>query len=81
MPGAILLINTDIGKESAVLELLEEFSEVECAYLLYGVYDIAVKLAADDMDVLDDIVRTRIRSLPGVRATLTLVVSKEFRRV
>ncbi|OPY34662.1 MAG: DNA-binding transcriptional regulator AsnC [Methanomassiliicoccales archaeon PtaU1.Bin124] len=81
MAGAIVLINTDIGKESSVLEQLKALDSVECAYLLYGVYDIAVKVRTTDMATMDEVLLTEIRGLPGVRATLTLVVSKEFRRV
>lgn len=80
MPGAIVLVNTDIGKETMVLDGLKAMREVECAYVIYGVYDVVVKVTASDMESLDTVVSKRIRSLDGVRSTLTLVVSKEYRR-
>jgi DNA-binding Lrp family transcriptional regulator len=80
MPGAIVLVNTDIGKETLVLEGLKAMREVESAYVIYGVYDVVVKVTASDLESLDNVVTKRIRALDGVRSTLTLVVSKEYRR-
>jgi DNA-binding Lrp family transcriptional regulator len=81
MPGAIVLINTDIGKEAIVMEGLRSMAEVENAQVVYGVYDIVVKVEAADMDSLDDVISKMIRNLAGVRSTLTLVVNRDYRRV
>jgi len=51
---------------------------VEEAYCAYGVYDIIVKIKADNMDKLKDIITWKVRKLNNVRSTLTmLVTSKE----
>ncbi len=74
MPIAFVLINTEIGSESEVLEALKEVEGVDEAYSVYGVYDIIAKIKADTMDRLKDIVTWRIRRLNKVRSTLTMIV-------
>jgi DNA-binding Lrp family transcriptional regulator len=81
MPMAIVLINTEIGGEQEVFDELSRIEGVREAYIVYGVYDIVVKLEADTMDKLKEIVASRIRRLPKVRSTLTMIVveGKEFK--
>ncbi len=74
MPIAFILINTEIGSESDVLKSLEDVEGIEEAYSVYGVYDIIVKIKAESMDKLKDIVTWRIRRLNKVRSTLTMIV-------
>jgi DNA-binding Lrp family transcriptional regulator len=80
MPGAIVIINTDIGCESQVLEELVRMSEVESAYIVYGVYDIVAKVNAVDLDALEELVSDRVRRIKGIRSTLTLVINREHRK-
>ena len=74
MPIAFVLINAEIGSESDVLKELKVVEGVKEAYSVYGVYDIIVKVAADSMDKLKDIVTWRVRRLNKVRSTLTMIV-------
>ncbi len=82
MATAIVLINTDIGAEEEVLGELDRIEGVTEAYVVYGVYDIVVKVQAPSMDKLKEIVTTRIRRLPKVRSTLTMIVveGKELKK-
>jgi len=81
MPMAIILINTEIGGEQEVFDELSRIESVKEAYIVYGVYDIVVKLESDTMDKLKEIVASKIRKLPKVRSTLTMIVveGKEFK--
>jgi len=74
MPIAFILINAEIGSESDVLKSLEDVEGIEEAYSVYGVYDIIVKIKAESMDKLKDMVTWRIRRLNKVRSTLTMIV-------
>ncbi|PLJ77668.1 Lrp/AsnC family transcriptional regulator [Infirmifilum sp. NZ] len=74
MPTAYVLINCDIGKERAVIEELKKVPGVVEANLLYGVYDIIVKIAGSDEKEIREVILTRIRMLPGVKRTLTMPV-------
>lgn len=77
MPKAIVLINADIGKENEILQELCKTAEVEQALLVYGVYDLVANLQADTMEKLEDAITLRIRRIPGIRSTLTLIVSRQ----
>jgi len=77
MPKAIVLINADIGKENEILQELCKMVEVEQALLVYGVYDLVANLKADTMEKLEDAITLRIRRIPGIRSTLTLIVSRQ----
>ena len=77
MPEAIMLINAEVGKESEVLEAICAMPEAEKAYLVYGVYDIVVMVRTKTMAELEESVSTKLRKVPGIRSTLTLIVSRE----
>lgn len=69
-----MLLNTEIGSEDQVLQALQSIPGVQEAYLVYGVYDLIAKIAADDMDTLKNAIMTKIRQLDKVRSTLTMIV-------
>jgi DNA-binding Lrp family transcriptional regulator len=77
MPMAFVLINTEIGSESAVLGALKKIDAVDEAYMVYGVYDVVAEVKADTMDKLKEIVTWHIRRLDKVRSTLTMIVIEE----
>jgi len=74
MPKAFLLINVESGFEDNVLKELKTFRGVEEAYYSYGVYDIITKIKAETMEQLKDMVTKKVRMLPRVRSTLTLIM-------
>ena len=74
LPEAIVLINTDIGAEEEVLNQILTIEGVSEAYIVYGVYDIVAKVEAPTTEKLKEIITTKIRKLPKVRSTLTMVV-------
>lgn len=74
MPEAIVLINTDIGSEEEVLNLLSSVEGVSEAYVVYGVYDLVIKVSAPTTEELRDIISSKIRKIPKVRSTLTMIV-------
>ena len=74
MTIALVLVNTEIGAEEEVLKRLGEIDYVTEAYIVYGVYDIVAKVEAPSMDKLKEVITWRIRRLPKVRSTLTLIV-------
>ena len=71
---AFVLINMDLGKGATLTEALKEIPEVKKFYNVYGVYDYIVKIEAETMEQLKDIINTKIRSLDYVRSTLTMIV-------
>jgi DNA-binding Lrp family transcriptional regulator len=77
MPKAFVLVNVESGFEDEILRELRGIDGVQEAYFSYGVYDIISKIKADTMEKLKEMVTKRIRSLPKVRSTLTLIMMDE----
>jgi len=60
-----------------VVKELRKIDAVKEAFIVYGVYDVIVKVEADSMDKLKEIVSWKIRRLDKVRSTLTMLVISE----
>lgn len=73
--NAYVLITTEIDRQEEVLQALQDFGSVKEAYAVSGVYNIIAILEAESLVELKNIVSTDIRGLPGVRSTLTMVVT------
>jgi len=76
---AFILINTEIGCEDEVINALGGIEQVKEAYIVYGVYDIVAKVEAEDMETLKDIISSKVRKIPKVRSTMTMLVVEEKR--
>jgi len=74
METAFVLINTEMGSETSVSNLLRENKEVKEVYGVYGVYDLVVRVEAESMQELKDVISTKIRRLENIRSTLTMIV-------
>jgi DNA-binding Lrp family transcriptional regulator len=74
VPVAFVLINAKIDAMEKVLKALENVESVKEAYSVFGVYDVVVKVEADSMDKIKDLVTYRIRKLDGVNSSLTMIV-------
>ncbi len=53
---------------------LKPLQEVKEARLVYGVYDIIVRVEAETMEELKNVVSWTIRRLDRVRSTMTMIV-------
>ena len=71
---AYILINVEPGSEAKVLKELRKMNNVEEAYLSYGVYDLVIRVKADNMEELKTSVTHGIRTIDQVRSTLTLIL-------
>ena len=76
MPIAFVLINSELGKEEQILKELRAIENIKEAHFVYGVYDIIVKVEAESMEKLKEIVTFKIRRLSDVRSTLTMTVAE-----
>ena len=76
MPTAFVLISAELGEEKNLLKQLRSIDHVREAHFVYGVYDVIVKVEAENMDKLKEIVTHNIRSLSEVRSTLTMTVAE-----
>lgn len=74
MEIAFVLINTEMASETDVNRELREIEEVKEVYGVYGVYDLVVRVEAETMQKLKDVISSKIRRLENVRSTLTMIV-------
>ncbi|HHT74594.1 MAG: Lrp/AsnC ligand binding domain-containing protein [Methanomassiliicoccaceae archaeon] len=77
MPAAIVLVSCEVGKEDSVADELCQMQGVESVAIVYGVYDLVVKLSAETLEGLEGLIIKKLRTLSGIRATVTLMVSRE----
>lgn len=74
---AYVLLNTELGQETAIMESLKDVKEVIGIHNLYGIYDLIIEMEADSMDKVKEIVFNRVRRLEHVKSTITLLTYGE----
>jgi DNA-binding Lrp family transcriptional regulator len=73
MTTAYVLINCELGSEEKVFAQLKSLNKVKETRGVFGAYDIVTKIEAASVDIIKDIIATKIRSMDRVRSTLTLM--------
>jgi len=73
---AYILLTVKSGTERRVCDKLREHNEVLEANELYGEYDIIVKVQAEDLSQLDDLLTRKIRSNPSILLTYTMIIAR-----
>jgi len=51
--------------------------EVVEVSVVYGVYDVIVKLEAESMEALKELITSKVRHLNKVRSTMTMIAGPE----
>ena len=72
MSLAFVLINANIGDEDELVKELEAFDLVKEVYTVFGVHDLIVRLEAESINQLKELVTGKIKRLRNVRRTSTL---------
>ncbi|MBL7079196.1 Lrp/AsnC ligand binding domain-containing protein [Candidatus Bathyarchaeota archaeon] len=76
---AYILVNVSTGTEDEVSKALVEFDAVEEVATIYGEYDAIIKVAAKDMNDLDDFITSKLRSVPNIFMTSTMIIAREHK--
>ena len=74
--NAFVLINCSLGSEAKVMQEVRDLNYVEKVYRVYGVYDLIVKVVANDKEDLQHKILL-IRRLEDIKSTLTLLEIKK----
>jgi len=80
MLSAIVLLTTERERTSDVAEALAETGGVSEVYSVAGRYDLAAVVRASDSDELAAIVTERIRRVPGIVTSETLIAFRVYAR-
>ena len=78
MPIAYILLNSELGTDTNVIDQLKKIFEEEQIQSfeiqgVYGVYDIVVKISSGD-EKLRNLITNKIRKINQVQSTLTMMV-------
>ena len=71
-----VLVNVEPGSESEVHKIVRKLDCVTDANMLFGDYDLIVKIEADSMGEIARYVVESIRAIPGVANTKTLACAE-----
>ena len=77
MPTAYVLVNCTIGSEVKIINEIAKLSDVKEVRGTYGVHDIFVKVKSDNVETMNHTITTKVRRVPGISSTVTLVVIEE----
>ncbi|MBD3171975.1 MAG: Lrp/AsnC ligand binding domain-containing protein [archaeon] len=70
---AFVLLNSELGQESKIIEALEGVEEITKIHSLYGIYDLIIEMEAETMDKVKEVVFNKVRRLDNVKSTITLL--------
>ena len=75
MPSAYVMISTELGSEEQVTKALKELPQIKETHIVYGIYDLITKVEYADRQELSEIIIRKIRGIPGIKNTITLMVT------
>ena len=70
---AFVLVSTQNGREHEVLSELEGLPQIEEKWLVYGDYDILLRVETKDIDELNELMVEKLRSIKDILSTTTLL--------
>ena len=76
---AYVLVTLHSGSEKDVLEKVAGFDEAVEVDLVYGEYDALVKVRVEELSQLNDFLSDKLRALPDIYLTATVIVAKQYK--
>ncbi len=76
---AFVLVTMQSGSEEEVLEKISGFKEVLEVDLVYGEYDAIVKVQVEELPDLEEFLSRKLRTLPNIFLTTTMIVAKRYK--
>lgn len=73
MCTAFVFLNTQVGCEADVLHEIQKIPTIAEALLVYGLYDIVLRIESESLDKLRQTVAWDIRKLEHITATQTII--------
>jgi DNA-binding Lrp family transcriptional regulator len=76
---AYVLFKVASGTERDVSQKLIDFDEVMQADIVFGEYDVIARMTTENLDTLEDFVSEKVRTVPNVLVTSTMIISREYK--
>jgi DNA-binding Lrp family transcriptional regulator len=76
---AYVLVTMKSGAEKDVLKKVVTFKEVTEVDLLYGEFDAIIKVRFEELSQLDSFLTDKLRVLPDIFMTTTMIVSRQYK--
>ena len=77
---AYVLVTLKSGSEKDVLKKVSSFNEAIEVNLVYGEYDAIVKVRVEELSQLDKFLTDKLRALPDIFLTTTMIVAKQYKK-
>ena len=77
MATAYIMIKCEIGSEHSIINNLKTIDGVKEVHGTFGAFDIIIKVESNTEDNLIEIISKRIRMVPKIRATITLMTHEK----
>jgi DNA-binding Lrp family transcriptional regulator len=77
MRTAYILVNCTVGSEEKVIAEISKISDIKEVRGTYGVHDVFVKVKSVNTEAMNHTITNKIRKIPGITSTVTLVVIDE----
>jgi DNA-binding Lrp family transcriptional regulator len=76
MVTSYTLVRVEPSKDVSVYDIVKGLSSVREVITTYGEYDMIIKIEVDSLDSLDDFVFNKLRTIPGIESTTTLISAR-----
>jgi DNA-binding Lrp family transcriptional regulator len=76
---AYIMMNIKSGTEDEVCDKLTEYPEIKEVAVIYGEYDALVKVKTENMKTLDNFITDKLRALPNIFLTATMLIAKQYK--
>ena len=76
---AYVLVTLHSGSEKDVLKKVASFDEAIEVDLVYGEYDALVKVRVEELSQLNEFLSDKLRALPDIYLTATIIVAKQYK--
>ena len=73
---AYVLVTLNPGTEKDILKKIAYLNEVTSVSMMYGEYDAIIKVNTESLDQLNEFLTDKLRALPDIFQTATLIVAK-----
>lgn len=73
---AYIAVRVDAGAERSVLSKVESMNEVKESHIIYGEWDIIMKISVGNVEEITAFVVDKLRKIKDVKLTSTMIVAE-----